>query len=248
LSEADLRSMSCLVSCRKCDISPRQKSFSRLYLSWKNSINETTKMTILLGSFAYLAIAIYGGAQFMRRQTSISVREVATLAAYAVLTSFLFIYVILPRYLSPLRSIPQARMNWRFRLYQWIYTEPTPVQLARWAESSPSHGLIRYYGIGGSERLLPLHPEAIKETLVTKAYDVFERPRKNRIRFGTLFGYGLLSAEGEAHKVCEHRTDRSPSHKLIFRNYRMQRGSCCRRFRPEIFEHSIQSSGANRVN
>lgn len=120
----------------------------------------------------------------------------------AIATWSLCIY---PRFISPLRHIPQARLGWRDRLYKWIYTEPDPNAVFDWLRRTPNNGLIRYPGIGGVERILIVSPAAIKEVLVTRAYGSFERPLLGRQRFAGLFGHGLLSAEGDVHKVAKRK-------------------------------------------
>jgi hypothetical protein len=86
-------------------------------------------------------------------------------------------FYLKPSFFSPLRHIPQAQADWRFRLYQWVYTEPDPIRINGWVRGLKHEGLVRYPGIGGTERVIPLSSDAVKEVLVTKAYSCFERPR-----------------------------------------------------------------------
>jgi cytochrome P450 len=135
--------------------------------------------------------------------------------------SLVFLYGVYRFYLhpalfSPLRHIPQARADWRFRLYQWIYTEPDPMTVSRWVEKTQHQGLVRYPGIGGTERILPLTSEAVKEVLVTQAYSCFHRPALGRARLRALMGNGLLAVDDQDHKI--HRRKLLPA--FAFRNIR----------------------------
>jgi cytochrome P450 len=123
---------------------------------------------------------------------------------YAVYRFYLF-----PTLLSPLRHIPKAHADWRFRLYEWVYTEPDPIRISRWMAKTPHRGLVRYPGIGGTERVVPLTSDAVKEVLVTKAYSCFERPTLSRARFRALLGNGLLSVDDSEHKL--HRRKLAPA-------------------------------------
>ena len=66
----------------------------------------------------------------------------------------------------------------------------------------PNQGIIRYYGLLNSERLLITSPKALGEVLVTRNYD-FVKPTHLATGLGRLLGVGVLLAEGD-----EHRTQR----------------------------------------
>lgn len=114
---------------------------------------------------------------------------------------FVYTFFLYPTLLSPIRHIPYICSDWQTRLYRWVYTEPTPVQLGAWVKRTQHNGLVRYTGIGGEERVLALSSQAVKEVLVLQGYSHFERPANSRKRFAALTGHGLLAMEGEAHKV-----------------------------------------------
>jgi cytochrome P450 len=118
-------------------------------------------------------------------------------------------FYLVPTLLSPLRHIPKAQADWRFSLYEWIYTEPDPIRINRWVAKTQHNGLVRYPGIGGTERIIPLNSDAVKEVLVTKAYSCFERPALSRARLRTLLGNGLLSVDDNEHKL--HRRKLQPA-------------------------------------
>ena len=125
------------------------------------------------------------------------------LAFVVALSCWLFSTCVYPGLFGPLRHIPRLRADWRFRTYQWLYTEPHPRQIDEWLKNTKHEGLVRYDGMLGAPRVLVLGPDAVKEVLVTKAYGGhFERSALNRQRIGTLFGDGLLISGGEMHKVC----------------------------------------------
>ena len=63
----------------------------------------------------------------------------------------------------------------------------------------PNNGLIRYYGMFNSERLLITSPKALGEVLTTKNYD-FVKPSHFANFLGRLLGIGILLAEGDEHK------------------------------------------------
>jgi cytochrome P450 len=89
-------------------------------------------------------------------------------------------------------------------------------RISGWIEGLEHEGLVRYPGIGGSECVIPLNSDAVKEVLVTKAYSCFERPRLSRARFRALIGNGLLSVDDEEHKL--HRRKLLPA--FAFRHIR----------------------------
>ncbi|KAF2127396.1 cytochrome P450 [Dothidotthia symphoricarpi CBS 119687] len=114
-------------------------------------------------------------------------------------------FYLYPSLFSPLRHIPKAQADWRFRLYQWVYTEPSPIRLSQWVKDTQYEGLVRYSGLGGTERVLPLSSDAVKEVLVTKAYSCFERPRLSRERLGALLGNGLLAIDDNQHRAHKRK-------------------------------------------
>ncbi|KAI5362760.1 putative cytochrome P450 [Septoria linicola] len=128
---------------------------------------------------------------------------VGTLAVLAFL-HLSWRFVVYPRFASPLRHIPAVYLDWRTRLYRWIYVEPTPDQVLTWLEQTPKqlveHGIVRYPGIGGQERVLLVSPEALREVLEVKAYNDFQKPLLNRQRLA-MFGNGLLASDGTEHHM-----------------------------------------------
>lgn len=72
--------------------------------------------------------------------------------------------------------------------------------MRKWVETIPNDGLIRYFHMFNTERILLTSPKALGEVLVTKNYE-FIKPRFFRQNIGRLLGNGILFAEGDEHKV-----------------------------------------------
>ncbi|KAE8154367.1 cytochrome P450 [Aspergillus avenaceus] len=81
-----------------------------------------------------------------------------------------------------------------------IFDEPLAFNVTEWINARPyPDGLMHFYGLLGSEYIVPTNGEGLVEVLSTRAYD-FEKTnafRRYAIRF---FGDGLVSAEQELHK------------------------------------------------
>jgi cytochrome P450 len=61
-------------------------------------------------------------------------------------------------------------------------------------------GLLRYFWLFNTERVVVLSPKAIGELLVTNSYS-FEKPKSMVGPLARVTGYGVLLAEGDEHKV-----------------------------------------------
>ncbi|MCJ1351013.1 MAG: hypothetical protein MMC33_000995 [Icmadophila ericetorum] len=77
--------------------------------------------------------------------------------------------------------------------------EPTGIPIARWVNSIPNEGLMRYRVLFNKERILITSPKAVGEVLVSKNYD-WEKPSELKAGLGRLLGDGILLAEGDEHK------------------------------------------------
>ncbi|KAL8799600.1 MAG: hypothetical protein Q9182_005776 [Xanthomendoza sp. 2 TL-2023] len=109
--------------------------------------------------------------------------------------------ILYPKYLSPLRHLPEPAGNALFMgQFVTIRTEATGSPQQRWANEIPNDGLIRYLNVFNEERLLITGPKALAEVLTIKSYD-FIKPAQIRNGLGRLLGVGILLAEGEEHKV-----------------------------------------------
>ncbi|KAJ2979469.1 hypothetical protein NUW58_g7191 [Xylaria curta] len=114
-----------------------------------------------------------------------------------------WIVVLWPNFFSPLRSLPEpAGASWWNGHFKRILAEPSGVPMRDWVTTTPNDGILRYRGMGNSERVLVTGPRALSEVLVTKNYQ-FEKPAILRSGVGRILGIGVLLAEGD-----EHRTQR----------------------------------------
>ena len=113
----------------------------------------------------------------------------------------IYAVVIYPRYLSPLRHLPEPSGN-AFFSGQWstLVKEPSGIPMRRWVNEIPNNGLIRYKHLFNRDRLLVTSPKALAEVMTTKSYD-FIKPEFMRLGIGQLLGIGVLLAEGDEHKI-----------------------------------------------
>ncbi|KAH8688726.1 cytochrome P450 monooxygenase [Talaromyces proteolyticus] len=119
------------------------------------------------------------------------------------LISILYFYILIlyPTIFTPLRDIPtppgrSLLTGATLRLPGGPHTHDPRY----WRETIPNDGLIRFYLVGGRERLLVTSAKALSEILVTKASH-FVKPEFVRRRLYYVTGNGLLLAEGEEHSV-----------------------------------------------
>jgi cytochrome P450 len=112
----------------------------------------------------------------------------------------IYVVVIYPRYVSPLRHLPEPGNN-SFFMGQWnkIVKEPSGLPMRQWINEIPNNGLIRYRHLFNRDRVLVTSPKALGEVLVTKSYD-FVKPDFIQTGIGRILGIGVLFAEGDEHK------------------------------------------------
>ncbi|KAI9171584.1 Cytochrome P450 monooxygenase [Paramyrothecium foliicola] len=109
--------------------------------------------------------------------------------------------LIYPRFVSPLRHLPQApNSHWLLGQGPKILKESNGVPAREWIAEVPNEGLIRYLWFGNRERILLATPKALAEVLVTNNY-AFVKPTAVSNTLSRLLGYGVLLAEGEEHKT-----------------------------------------------
>ncbi|KAI0419193.1 cytochrome P450 [Xylaria grammica] len=109
--------------------------------------------------------------------------------------------ILWPKFFSPLRSLPQPPGDsWWNGHFKKILAEPSGIPMREWIDVVPNDGVMRYLGMGNSERVLVTGPKALSEVLVTKNYH-FEKPPALRFNIGRVLGVGVLLAEGEEHKI-----------------------------------------------
>src|SRR5271154_4419615 len=125
-----------------------------------------------------------------------------TIFSFQWLVYAIYAVVIYPRFVSPLRHLPQPTKGNSFFNGQWatITKEPSGMPMRRWASEIPNDGLIRYLHLFNQERLLLTSPKTLGEVMTTKSYD-FVKPEMLRSGIGQILGIGLLFAEGDEHKM-----------------------------------------------
>ncbi|KAK3315641.1 cytochrome P450 [Apodospora peruviana] len=102
---------------------------------------------------------------------------------------FGYTVIVYPRYLSPLRHLPQPE-GATFLNGHWAESikEPAGLPFKRWSRTIPNNGLIRYIAQG------------LREVLAENSYD-YVKPHLLRAMVGKILGYGLLLSEGDVHKL-----------------------------------------------
>ncbi|GKZ21798.1 hypothetical protein AbraIFM66951_008738 [Aspergillus brasiliensis] len=114
----------------------------------------------------------------------------------------LCITTLLRRHYSTFSDLPGPEsVNWLYDHVFDIFDEPLAKSVTRWInERSYPQGLMHFFGLLGSEYIVPTDPEGLVEVLSTRAYD-YEKSyafRKYSTRF---FGDNLVSQEQEVHKA-----------------------------------------------
>ena len=122
------------------------------------------------------------------------------LFSVAALSLFLLYRLLLKPLFNPLRHLPSPDQG---PLYKRFLIEPQSHECKKWLQSIPNNGLIRYYGIMGRERVLVTDPQGVKDILQLETYK-FEKPPALRTVLQGLLGDGLVTAEGQNHRVS-HR-------------------------------------------
>lgn len=113
----------------------------------------------------------------------------------------IYTVIIFPRFLSPLRHLPEPTGNsWWSGQWSTLIKEPSGIPMRRWVNEIPNDGLIRYRHLFNRDRVLVTSPKALAEVLTTKSYD-FVKPSFMRTGIGQLLGVGVLLAEGDDHKT-----------------------------------------------
>ncbi|KAF2144834.1 uncharacterized protein K452DRAFT_266984 [Aplosporella prunicola CBS 121167] len=104
-----------------------------------------------------------------------------------------------PKYLSPLKHLPGPSggsfWNGQFRM---VYGLGTGEAEAKWMESVPNNGFIRYLSQLNQERLIVTSPTIIAE-ICMRSYE-FIKPPVLILLAGRLLGIGLVLSERDQHK------------------------------------------------
>ena len=91
------------------------------------------------------------------------------------------------------------------------------------------------------ERLLITSPKALGEVLTTNCYK-FVRPKSIRIDLGRILGVGILTAEGDEHRVCVVQLDLT----ILTSICRCNASILCQLLATAILKIYIQYSGRNQ--
>lgn len=125
---------------------------------------------------------------------------VVGLTALNGLLLVIYLTIIYPVYLSPLRHYPGPKGgHFLFGNFIKIYGSPPPEPHLSWMNDWPDAPLIRFRGIFNVERIFPCSIEALRKVQVSDSYE-FPKPHDIRKMVERLVGSGILTAEGDEHK------------------------------------------------
>ncbi|KAL2867473.1 cytochrome P450 [Aspergillus lucknowensis] len=126
---------------------------------------------------------------------------IAALCATLFIFKAVYQLILYPRFFTPLKQIqtPPSR-HWLTGNSNSYFIETQYELMRGWLKDLPHNGLLRYYIVGNLEWVTVATPEALREMLVTKAYDFAKPPVLRHSTEGPL-GIGLVLAEGEEHKA-----------------------------------------------
>lgn len=112
----------------------------------------------------------------------------------------LWVAWLYPKYLSPLKHLPQLKVDEEVSAVSRTLLEPTSQQIHRRLQATPnaSVGLVRFKGMLGGDRVIVTDDKALGEVL--RHPDLYEIPPHRRSILGHLTGDGLFYSTGETHK------------------------------------------------
>ncbi|KAF2762831.1 cytochrome P450 [Pseudovirgaria hyperparasitica] len=140
-----------------------------------------------------------------RRDTAI----ISAISAFIYMT--LYNVYIYPRYLSPLRKLPQSDLIVDSSEFVPITIAPRGKKTLELVKRYPGADLINLRMVTGSQIALPVSPAAHRAILSEHAAD-YEKPSSGRYALSRSLGYGLILSEGETHRV--HRKAITPSFRI----------------------------------
>ena len=153
-------------------------------------------LTAAVSSFALVTFV----PQFSIRQSYVWTGLAVLLLEYAIW--FIYAVVLYPHYLSPIRHLPGPVPDSYFNgSFKTIRAFPSGIPARAWVNTIPNDGLIRYMFFGNKERILLSNPKSLAEVLTMRSYQ-FVKPHFVRYSLRRILGEGLLSSEGDVHKVC----------------------------------------------
>ncbi|OJD11453.1 hypothetical protein AJ78_07780 [Emergomyces pasteurianus Ep9510] len=107
---------------------------------------------------------------------------------YSIRESFALTFIVL--------SIGRSIWNGHF---ESLVKLPGGCSSRKWMQEVPNSGLLRYYLIANSERILVLSAKALGEVLVSKCDD-YIKPSHVKVLLESKIGKGILLTEGEHHR------------------------------------------------
>ncbi|OJI81601.1 hypothetical protein ASPTUDRAFT_31477 [Aspergillus tubingensis CBS 134.48] len=109
---------------------------------------------------------------------------------------------LLRRNHSAFNDIPGPQSaNWLYDHVFDIFDEPLANAVTHWINERPyPHGLMHFFGLFGSEYIVPTDQDGLVEVLATHSYD-YEKSRAFRRYANRFFGDNLVSQEQEIHKA-----------------------------------------------
>lgn len=96
-------------------------------------------------------------------------------------------------------SCTKQSESFLFQNSSGIFDEPLGNRITGWVNTIPNDGLLHFFGLLGSEYLIPTSVESISDVVTNRAYQ-FQKAsglRRYGVRF---FGDGIVIQEGEKHK------------------------------------------------
>ncbi|WPG99081.1 Hypothetical protein R9X50_00188900 [Acrodontium crateriforme] len=118
-----------------------------------------------------------------------------------IVGSFVWTAFIYPRFISPLRHLPQpTQSHWLLGHRSWTHPTDMGIDGTKWVNEIPHHHFIRFLDYFNRDSLLVTSAEAIGEILTEKD-DLFPRSVQSRYIFSRYVGDGIAIAEGDEHKA-----------------------------------------------
>ncbi|KAK1148962.1 hypothetical protein N8T08_007637 [Aspergillus melleus] len=134
----------------------------------------------------------------IKHETSITLLQ---LLSYCILVYIVYKLLLYPRFLSPLRSLPQPKGGLPILGHSLSrFQQPLGRTYLHFMNTVPNSGLILFRDLFHTDHLLLTSPEALAETLVRKPYH-FDKPPEIRLFTCRILGGGLLTAAGGMHKM-----------------------------------------------
>ena len=130
------------------------------------------------------------------------------------LATFFYDVLIYP-HVSPLRHLPLPPQP---PLRKRILKEPNARLFEEWINTVPNEGLIRYFGILNSERILITSSKGIRDVLQTNAY-CYEKQYAHRTTLERMLGKGIVTVEGDCHKFHRKQMSRAFTYRRVKQQY-----------------------------